>query len=217
MAITDGNDDVNNVMKDAYAQNIWCMTEAEYDEALGDIAADADGATLCVAVDYATDADAFGTCNLDKAAWTAASASTNGGDAVTQFYYDSSGSSANTINGTQNDGLVEAGINEFILQPKDADTFQDFFHVYKSQPRCDADLSTAAVTLAPDFRLDLGDSVIINRINGWEAQNVARLGADRTFTLAGEKACDADDDFAVSSVAQATAALVMSLLAVSTF
>ena len=96
-------------------------------------------------------------------------------------------------------------------------TFQDYFYVYKSQLRCDADLSTAAVTLAPDFRLDLGDSVIINRIFGMASTNVARFGADRTFTLAGESACDGDDDFAVSSVAQATAALVMSLLAVSAF
>ena len=213
--LTDGDADGDNQMKAAYNGNIWCMTEAEYDETSDSVVADDDGATLCLAANYATDTAQFGTVNLDKAAWDAATASTNGNDAtVTQLYY--SNGVDNSLGGTQNDGLVEAGINEFILQPMDADTFQDYFHVYKSQLRCDADLSTAAVTLAPDFRLDLGDSVIINRINGSAQNNVAGLGADRTFTLTGENACDADD-FAVSSVAQATAALVMSLLAVSAF
>ena len=98
----------------------------------------------------------------------------------------------------------------------DENTYQDYFHVYKSQLRCDADLSTAAVTLAPDFRLDLGDSVIINRVVGTANYNEEGIGSDRIFTLTGENACG-EDDFAVSSVAQATAALVMSLLAVSAF
>ena len=200
----------------AYNGNVWCMTEAEV--VADAVVADDDGVTLCVAANYAT-SDQFGTVNLDKAAWTAAIADDDGSDAtITQIYYDNTNSADNALNGTLNDGLVEAGINEFILQPMDADTFQDYFHVYKSQLRCDADLSTAAVTLAPDFRLDLGDSVIINRFFGMASNNVARFGADRTFTLAGEKSdCDSDDDFAVSSVAQATAALVMSLLAVSAF
>ena len=103
---------------------------------------------------------------MDKTAWTAASTSTDASDTtVVQLYYNNSATPAdNTLNGTVNDGLVESGINEFILQPMDLNTFQEYFHVYKSQPRCDADLSAAAVTLAPDFRLDKGDSVIINRI-----------------------------------------------------
>ena len=165
VTLTDGDADDGNAMKNAYAGNIWCMTEATIDEVTTDVVADDDGATLCVTANYATDDTRFGTVNLDKTAWTAASTSTDTLDAtITQFYYDSSNSAANALNGTQNDGLVEAGINEFILQPMDAATFQDYFHVYKSQLRCDADLDTAAVTLAPDFRLDKGDSVIINRI-----------------------------------------------------
>ena len=218
VTINDDQDDVDGDMGDAYAGNAFCMSEAEYDETLDDIVADDDGVTICAIVDYGAEADLFGTANFDKTAWTAVSTSSDRTDtSVTQIRYDGGGSATNALNSGYNDGLVEAGINEFILQPMNDTTLQEFFHVYKSQPRCDADLSSAAVTLAPDFRLDLGDSVIINRADGYASDNAAGLSADRVITLTGESACGDDDDFAVSSVAQATAALVMSLLAISAF
>ena len=111
-----------------------------------------------------------------------------------------------------------------MIQPASDDTRQDFFHIYKSQPRCEADLSTSAVALAPDFRIDLGDSVIINRLYGESYPNTEAVAGDMLYTLTGEPvSCDDEeedgdgDDFALSSVAQATVALVTSLIAISAF
>ena len=41
-------------MKNAYAGNVFCMSEAEIDEVSGDVVADDDGATLCAVAMYAT-------------------------------------------------------------------------------------------------------------------------------------------------------------------
>ena len=40
VTLTDGADDFGGYMADAFAGNAFCMSEAEYDEASGDIAAD---------------------------------------------------------------------------------------------------------------------------------------------------------------------------------
>ena len=84
-----------------------------------------------------------------------------------------------------------------MLQPLDDDTWSDYFYIYKSQPRCYADLSSSAVPLAPDFRLDLGESVIINVLDGMESQNVQVVGEDTGYSFSSLYRTTCVPDFAI--------------------
>ena len=191
----------------------FCLTEATEEgdwDGVTALTEDDDGATICaVAGGEAEWGNGF-TQSFDKAEWDVVKADTTGTDTA---QLDSS---------LTNDVTSVAGITEFVLESRtDSNPYQYYQVWFKSQRiECpeDTDLDVNA-----DFALRTGQPFILSLVDSNQADNASRIQYVVDAKVHGswveETVCveDDDDDFAVSSMVQATTALFLSFLALTSF
>lgn len=191
----------------------FCITEATEEgdwDGVTALTEDDDGVTICAVAGGESEWEVGFTESFDKATWDLVKADTTGTDTA-------------QLDNTLANAASVAGITEFVLESRtDSNPYQYYQMWYKSQLiECpdDTDLDVNA-----DFALREGQPFIFSLVGSSQSDNPARIQYTVDMKVHGswveETECvddDDGDDFAVSSMVQATTALFLSFLALTSF
>ena len=191
----------------------FCITEATEEgdwDGVTALTEDDDGVTICAVAGGEAEWEVGFTESFDKATWDLVKADTTGTDTA-------------QLDNTLANAASVAGITEFALESRtDSNPYQYYQMWYKSQLiECPDDTD---VDHNADFALREGQPFIFSLVGSSQSDNPARIQYTVDMKVHGswveETECvddDDGDDFAVSSMVQATTALFLSFLALTSF